>query len=96
MSQSARPRGPEAASGGLFARVSLGRTFSAVPVEFLLLASSALILTIFGSVMVLSATSVSSISSGGTPYDGVIRHVVFVVVGVPLMFLVSRFPMKLL
>ncbi len=102
MSQTTRPRGRadgpgdathDERGGGLFARVSLGRAFSAVPVEFLLLASSALMLTAFGVVMVLSATSVESIDRGGSPYDGMIRHGVFVIVGVPLMFLLSRFPL---
>ena len=49
--------GDEAAAGtGFAARVSLGRVFAPVPSEFLLIASTALILTGFGLVMVLSAT----------------------------------------
>src|SRR5690606_18372291 len=84
---------PRGRSGGLLARVSLGNAFSAVPVEFLLLASSALILTAFGAVMVLSATSVESIGAGRSPYDAAIKHGVFILIGVPLMFLMSRFPL---
>lgn len=89
-----RPPGhdPQDPRPGFLARVSLGARFSAVPLEFLLLASSALILTAFGGVMVLSATSVESISAGGSPYDGAIKHGMFILVGVPLMFLLSRFP----
>lgn len=81
---------------GLLARVSLGDAFAAAPVEFLLIASTALILTGFGMVMVLSATSATSISAGGSPYDAAIRHGVFAAVGVPLMFIVSRLPLRFL
>lgn len=88
--------GREPARRGLLARVSLGKSFSAPPLEFLLLASSAVILTGFGTVMVLSATSVASINSGGSPYEGGIRHGIFVAVGIPLMFVISRFPVRFL
>jgi len=81
---------------GLFARVSLGQAFAAAPVEFLLIASTALILTGFGAVMVLSATSVTSITAGGGPYDAAIRHGVFAAVGIPLMFVISRLPLAFL
>lgn len=102
MSQTTRPRGRSDGSAdgardgrgsGLFARISLGRAFSTVPVEFHLLVSSALMLTVFGVVMVLSATSVESIRSSGSPYDGMARHGVFVLIGIPMMFLLSRFPL---
>ncbi|WP_119698425.1 putative lipid II flippase FtsW [Microbacterium halotolerans] len=94
MSQKTRPRGNSGPrrKGGLLARVSLGSSFQAIPLEFVLLASSALILTAFGAVMVLSATSVESIGAGGSPYDGAVKHGVFIVIGLPLMFLFSRFP----
>lgn len=81
---------------GLLARVSLGQAFAAAPVEFLLISSTALILTGFGAVMVLSATSATSITAGGGPYDAAIRHGLFALVGVPLMFIVSRFPIAFL
>ena len=76
---------------GFSARVSLGRVFSPVPNEFLLIASTALILTIFGLVMVLSATMAASVSRGDSPFDVVVKQSVFAVVGVPLMFVLSRF-----
>lgn len=53
-------------SGGLAARVSLGRRFTPVSTEFLMIASAALMLTIFGLVMVLSATSATAVSKGRT------------------------------
>lgn len=83
-------------SGGLAARVSLGRRFTPVSTEFLLIASTALLLTIFGLVMVLSATSASSVANGHNPMDGALRQGVFAVLGVPLMFLVSRLPIAFL
>ena len=73
---------------GLAARVSLGRILRPVPVEFLLIASAALLLTIFGVVMVLSAT----IATADDPFDSALRQGVFALIGVPLMFVISRFP----
>ena len=83
-------------SGGLAARVSLGRRFTPVSTEFMLIASTALLLTIFGLVMVLSATSASSVANGHNPMEGALRQGVFAVLGVPLMFLVSRLPIAFL
>ena len=72
-------------SGGLAARVSLGRRFTPVSTEFLMIASAALMLTIFGLVMVLSATSATAVSNGENPMDGALRQGIFAVLGVPLM-----------
>jgi cell division protein FtsW len=88
------PQEPEPPKRGLAARVSLGRVFAPVPSEFLLIASTALILTGFGLVMVLSATSATSEDAGGGPYDAVIKQGVFAVIGIPLMFLASRMPLR--
>jgi cell division protein FtsW len=76
---------------GLAARVSLGRVFAPVPSEFLLIASTALLLTGFGLVMVLSATTASSTAAGATPYEALIKQGVFAAIGIPLMFIASRF-----
>ncbi len=78
---------------GLAARVSLGRVFAPVPSEFLLLASTALLLTGFGLVMVLSATSATATAAGQPPYEAVIKQAVFAVIGIPLMFIASRLPL---
>ncbi|MFJ6652683.1 putative lipid II flippase FtsW [Microbacterium sp. NPDC091313] len=75
---------------GLAARVSLGRVFAPVPSEFLLIASTALLLTGFGLVMVLSATS--ALDGAQNPFDHVIKQGVFAVLGIPLMFIASRLP----
>ncbi len=80
--------GTEPQRGGLAARVSLGRVFAPVPSEFLLIASTALLLTGFGLVMILSATSATS----QDPYDAVVKQGLFALLGVPLMFLASRMP----
>ena len=89
-----RPRATSAESGrrGLAARVSLGRVFAPVPSEFLLLASTALLLTGFGLVMVLSATSATATAAGEAPYDAAVKQAVFAVLGIPLMFIASRMP----
>lgn len=94
MTQAARPPGAE--SGGLAARVSLGRRFVPVSSEFLMIASTALLLTLFGLVMVLSATSATAIGNGDSPWSAALRQGIFAVLGVPLMFLVSRFPITFL
>lgn len=77
-------------SSAFTARVALGKVFAPVPSEFLLIASTALILTIFGLVMVLSATMATS--SDGGPFQTVLRQAMFAVLGVPLMFVFSRLP----
>lgn len=94
MTQVARP--PRSESGGLAARVSLGRRFTPVSSEFLMIASTALLLTLFGLVMVLSATSASAVESGQNPMSGALRQGIFALLGVPLMFLISRLPIKFL
>lgn len=78
-------------SSAFTARVALGKAFAPVPSEFLLIASTALILTIFGLVMVLSATMATS--GAGGPFETAIKQAVFAVVGIPLMFVLSRLPM---
>ncbi|PZU38388.1 MAG: putative lipid II flippase FtsW [Microbacterium sp.] len=84
----------EGAGRGLSARVSLGKVFAPVPNEFLLIASTAILLTGFGLVMVLSATSATATASGESPFDALLRQGVFAVLGIPLMFVASRFPIR--
>ncbi|WP_448238330.1 putative lipid II flippase FtsW [Microbacterium paulum] len=87
--------GDEAAAGtGFAARVSLGRVFAPVPSEFLLIASTALILTGFGLVMVLSATMATAVADGASPFEVVMKQAAFAVIGIPLMFLASRMPVR--
>lgn len=82
----------ETAGASFAARVSLGRISSAVPAEFLLIASTALILTGFGLVMVLSATMADSLAAGEGPFETVLKQAAFAIIGIPLMFIASRLP----
>ena len=77
---------------GLAARVSLGRAFRPVSSEFLIIASTALLLTGFGLVMVLSATS--AFDDGQSPFEHVLKQAIFAAIGVPLMFVLSRAPIR--
>ncbi|WP_221583947.1 putative lipid II flippase FtsW [Microbacterium sp. G2-8] len=93
MTTTARP--PRPADGrALSARVSLGRRIGPVSVEFLLIASSVLLLTSFGVVMIFSATTVESISETGSPLNGGLGHLVYAAVGIPVMLILSRFPVR--
>jgi len=75
----------------LAARVVLGRVFAPVPSEFLLILSTALMLTGFGLVMVLSATSAVGSANGDQPYEALAKQAVFAAIGVPMMLVASRF-----
>lgn len=90
---SAAPAGASPAPG-FAARVSLGKAFAPVPSEFLLIASTALMLTVFGLVMVLSATMATSVSAGESPFEVVVKQGMFAVLGIPLMFIASRMPVR--
>ena len=90
MTQTARPSRSE--SRGLAARVTLGRIFTPPSTEFLLIASTALLLTCFGIVMVISATSAVEMGV----MDTALKQAMFAAVGIPLMFLVSRVPISVL
>lgn len=90
------PTTPAAESGsrGFIARVGLGRRFEPVPREFLLIASTALILTGLGLVMVLSATMATSISNGDSAFEVVMRQALFALLGIPMMLIASRMPLR--
>ncbi|GAA1736255.1 putative lipid II flippase FtsW [Microbacterium paludicola] len=90
----ATPEKPEPRSGALTARVSLGRVFAPVPLEFLLIASTALLLTGFGVVMVTSATTASALSRGQSPYNDGMQQAMFALLGLAMMFVVSRLPVR--
>ncbi|MGB3731168.1 FtsW/RodA/SpoVE family cell cycle protein [Microbacterium sp.] len=92
MTQTARPPRTDGAAsgGGLAARVSLGRLFTVPSTEFVMIASTAVLLTIFGVVMVLSATS----ANPKGPLDAALRQGTFAVIGIPLMYVISRLPVR--
>ena len=83
---------PRSAGRGLTARVSLGRLFTPPSIEFVIIASTAVVLTLFGLMMVLSATS----ANPSAPFEGALKQGIFAVIGIPLMLLVSRLPVKFL
>lgn len=85
---------PEPRVSGWAARVSLGRVFQPVASEFLLLSGATLALTVFGLVMVLSASSANDTASGVGAYDSLLRQGTFALVAVPAMFIISRFPVR--
>src|SRR6478609_3177920 len=85
---------PGRSRSGLAARVSLGKVFAPVPSEFLLITSTALMLTGFGLVMILSATSATATARGEAPYEAVIKQGVFALIGIPLMLVASRLPVE--
>ncbi|MFD5225838.1 putative lipid II flippase FtsW [Microbacterium sp. NPDC058342] len=87
MTQTAHP--PRAEGRGLAARVSLGRLFAPPSTEFVMIASTSVLLTLFGVVMVLSATS----ANPSAPFADALRQGFFALVGIPVMFLVSRLPL---
>ncbi len=80
--------------GPVAARISLGKVFAPVPSEFVLISSAALLLTGFGLVMVLSATSATSTAAGLGPFDTLIKQAAFALIGIPMMFVLSRFPVS--
>jgi cell division protein FtsW len=89
----ARPE-PAPRVDGLAARVRLGRIFRPVSTEFVLIASTSLLLTVFGLVMVLSASSANSVDMGQGPFAIVLTQAIVAAIGVPLMFVMSRFPVR--
>jgi cell division protein FtsW len=81
-------------SSGSSARIRLNRVFKAESANYFLLLGTTLFLVIFGLVMVLSSSSVDSYLEDAGFFGGIIRQGVFALVGVPLMLLVSRLPLK--
>ncbi|WP_423494005.1 cell division protein FtsW [Microbacterium esteraromaticum] len=94
MTQRNRPRSadgePVDERRGLAARVTLGRLFTPPSTEFVMIASTAVLLTLFGLVMVLSATSANPTA----PFDDALKQGIFALIGLPLMLLISRLPVK--
>lgn len=82
---------PDERRRGFAARINLGRNHTPLPHEFWLIMASALILTVLGLVMVLSATSAVA-PSEGSPFAVASRQAVAAVVAIPLMLVASRMP----
>jgi cell division protein FtsW len=73
----------------------MGQWDSAVT-SYYLIAGAATLLTLIGVVMVLSSSSVYSLSitRGSTPYTIFMNHGRYALIGLPLMFLASRLPVR--
>lgn len=84
--------GPAAPAGGL-ARINLGKVFTAESTNYLLLLGTTLFLVVFGLVMVLSSSSVDSYLAEAGFFGGLFRQGIFAVIGIPLMLVISRFPL---
>lgn len=86
--------GAEAASGPRSARISLGQVFTAESGNYFLLLGTTLFLVLLGLVMVLSSSSIDSYN-GRQGFFGVFwKQGVFALVGIPLMLLISRVPLR--
>ncbi len=72
---------------------ALGRLDSPVTTYYLLLGATLLLLVI-GLVMVLSASAVTSLKDSGSVFTVFRSQLVFAVLGIPLMVLASRLPVK--
>lgn len=90
-----RPQVPhEEPPRGSSARISLGRVFRAEGTNFYLLLGTTVFLVAFGLVMVLSSSSVESYLDKEGFFGGFLRQGAFALIGVPVMLVVSRFPIS--
>jgi len=79
---------------GSSARIHLGRVFKAESPSYFLLLGTTLFLVVFGLVMVLSSSSVDSYLENTGFFGTVLRQGGFALIGVPLLLVVSRLPLK--
>ena len=64
------------------------------PFDFALCITIFLLLSL-GIIMVLSASAPSSLSTNGNSYTYVIKQLVFAIIGIILMFIISRFDYRI-
>ena len=81
--------------GGRSARISLGRAFQPESRSYFLLLGTTLFLLLFGLVMVLSSSSISSYAGSQGSFGVFWRQAVFAIVGVPLMLVISQLPVRI-
>ena len=88
-----RPQVPEEETPrGASARISLGRVFRPEGTNFYLLLGTTVFLVGFGLVMVLSSSSVQSYLEDDGSFAGFFKQAAFALIGLPVMLIVSRFP----
>ena len=83
-------RDPSDAAPAAF--VAVRRIFAAETGNFFLLLGTTLFLVVFGLVMVLSASSVTSFTENDDFFSVFLRQWIFVAVGIPIMLIASRMP----
>lgn len=92
-----RPTGPDSTPSERnpnVARVPVRRIFAAENRDFFLLLGITLFLVIFGLVMVLSASFVEAKAADENATDRFVRQAMFAAIGLPAMFVASRFTIK--
>ncbi len=85
--------GPGSRSGALAARISLGRAMNSESADYFLLLGITLFMVVFGLVMVLSSSSVESHNDTDNFFSRFWSQGAYTLIGLPLMFIVSRIPM---
>ncbi|MCI0155866.1 putative lipid II flippase FtsW [Leifsonia shinshuensis] len=80
-------------SGALAARISLGRAMNSESADYFLLLGITLFMVVFGLVMVLSSSSVESHNDTDNFFSRFWSQGAYTLIGLPLMFIVSRIPM---
>ncbi|MDN4639509.1 putative lipid II flippase FtsW [Agreia sp. PsM10] len=80
---------------GRSARITLGRAFQPESRSYFLLLGTTLFLLLFGLVMVLSSSSISSYAGSQGSFGVFWRQAIFAIVGVPLMLVISQLPVRI-
>ncbi|WP_223690830.1 putative lipid II flippase FtsW [Leifsonia poae] len=93
------PRAPETAKvssrlGGFTSRISLGKAMQAESANYFLLLGITLFMVVFGLVMVLSSSSVESHNDTDSFFSRFWSQGAYALIGLPLMFVVSRLPTR--
>jgi cell division protein FtsW len=83
----------EVPSDGTPHRSLLGQWDSAVTSYYVLIGATALLIVV-GLVMVLSSSSVESLDDGNSPYAVFFDQAKFALVGLPILFVLSRLPVR--
>lgn len=76
------------------ARISMGRAIRAESSSFYMLLGTTLFLVVFGLIMVLSSSSVTSFTGDQGAFGLFWRQGTFALIGVPLMLVISRVPVR--
>ena len=89
-----RTEQPSSRVSGLAARISLGRAVTSESADYFLLVGITLFLVVFGLVMVLSSSAVESHNDSNSFFARFWSQGTYALVGLPLMFLVSRISVR--